>query len=48
VLERVGEAACREPAYRAQLAQAVGHVGLIDALRRITGCRTAGKGTGER
>ena len=26
-----------EPAYRAQLAHAVGHVGLIGALRRITG-----------
>ena len=26
-----------EPAYRAQLAHAVGHVGLVAALRRITG-----------
>jgi hypothetical protein len=26
-----------EPAYRAQLAHAVGHVGLIGALRRISG-----------
>ena len=28
-----------EPAWRAQLAHAVGHVGLIAALRRITGTR---------
>jgi len=35
-----------EPAYRPQLAHAVGHVGLIGALRRISGRRTAG-GTGE-
>ena len=28
-----------EPASRAQLAHAVGHVGLISALRRITGSR---------
>jgi 5-methylcytosine-specific restriction endonuclease McrA len=28
-----------EPAYRAQLAHAVGHVGLIGALRRISGSR---------
>ena len=31
-----------EPAWRGQLAHAVGHVGLIAALRRITGARTAG------
>lgn len=31
-----------EPACRAQLAHAVGHVGLIAALRRITGARSAG------
>ena len=31
-----------EPAWRAQLAHAVGHVGLIAALRRITGTRLAG------
>jgi len=31
-----------EPAWRAQLAHAVGHVGLIAALRRITGSRSAG------
>ncbi len=36
-----------EPGYRVQLAHAVGHVGLIGALRRITGRRTAGSGTGE-
>jgi hypothetical protein len=35
-----------EPGYRAQLAHAVGHVGLIGALRRISGRRTAG-GNGE-
>ena len=31
-----------EPAWRAQLAHAVGHVGLIRALRRITGERDCG------
>jgi hypothetical protein len=31
-----------EPAWRAQLAHAVGHVGLIAALRRITATRSAG------
>jgi hypothetical protein len=31
-----------EPAWRAQLAHAVGHVGLIGALRRISGSRTSG------
>jgi hypothetical protein len=31
-----------EPAWRAQLAHAVGHVGLIATLRRITGTRSAG------
>jgi hypothetical protein len=31
-----------EPAWRAQLAHAVGHVGLIAALRRITRRRSAG------
>jgi hypothetical protein len=31
-----------EPAWRAHLAHAVGHVGLIAALRRITGTRSAG------
>ena len=31
-----------EPAWRAQLAHAVGHVGLIAALRRITGERRDG------
>jgi len=30
-----------EPAWRAQLAHAVGHVGLIGALRRISGARDA-------
>jgi hypothetical protein len=30
-----------EPAWRAQLAHAVGHVGLIGALRRISGIRRA-------
>jgi hypothetical protein len=30
-----------EPAWRAQLAHAVGHVGLIGALRRISGTRSA-------
>jgi hypothetical protein len=28
-----------EPAWSAQLAHAVGHLGLIGALRRISGCR---------
>jgi hypothetical protein len=40
-----------EPAWRAQLAHAVGHVGLIGALRRIGGERDAprdGDGIGER
>ena len=32
-----------EPAWRAQLAHAVGHVGLIAALRQITGKRSAGR-----
>ena len=31
-----------EPAWRRQVAHAVGHVGLIGALRRITGTRSAG------
>ncbi|OAI39388.1 hypothetical protein AYO39_02935 [Actinobacteria bacterium SCGC AG-212-D09] len=31
-----------EPAWRAQVAHAVGHVGLIAALRRISGTRSAG------
>jgi hypothetical protein len=31
-----------EPAWRAQLAHAVGHVGLMGALRRITGSRESG------
>lgn len=31
-----------EPAWRAHLAHAVGHVGLVGALRRITGTRSAG------
>ena len=35
-----------EPAWRAQLAHAVGHVGLVGALRRITGQRSYG-GRGE-
>jgi hypothetical protein len=30
-----------EPAWRAQLAHAVGHVGLFGALRRIGGSRTS-------
>ena len=30
-----------EPAFRAQLAHAVGHVGLVGALRRISGTRSA-------
>jgi hypothetical protein len=33
---------CLEPAWRAQLAHAVGHVGLIGALRRISGDRQPG------
>ena len=33
-----------EPACRAQLAHAVGHVGLIGALRQISGSRTSGTG----
>jgi len=32
-----------EPAYRAQVAHAVGHVGLIGALRRIGGRQAAGR-----
>lgn len=32
---------CLEPGWRAQLAHAVGHVGLIGALRRISGSRTS-------
>jgi len=36
-----------EPAHRAQLAHAVGHVGLIGALRRITGRRTTDNRSGE-
>lgn len=36
-----------EPAWRAQLAHAVGHVGLIGALRRIGGRRWAHGGMGE-
>jgi hypothetical protein len=32
-----------EPAWRGQLAHAVGHVGLIRALRRITGRRAPGE-----
>ncbi len=32
-----------EPRWRAQLAQAVGHIGLIGALRRISGRRPAGE-----
>ena len=35
-----------EPAWRAQLAHAVGHVGLIGALRRISGGRTPSDGSG--
>jgi hypothetical protein len=31
-----------EPAWRAQLAHAAAHIGLIGALRRITGSRSAG------
>ncbi|MGZ6623847.1 MAG: hypothetical protein ACXVHD_30070 [Solirubrobacteraceae bacterium] len=37
-----------EPAWRAQLAHAVGHVGLIGALRRISGTRDAGPERGRR
>ena len=33
-----------EPTWRAQLAHAVGHVGLIGALRQISGSRTSGTG----
>lgn len=33
-----------EPGWRAQLAHAVGHVGLMSALRRITGRREASAG----
>ena len=33
-----------EPAWRAQLAHAVGHLGLIGALRQISGSRTSGTG----
>ena len=36
-----------EPAWRAQLAHAVGHVGLIGALRRISGHREPAGGIGE-
>jgi hypothetical protein len=36
-----------EPAWRAQLAHAVAHVGLIGALRRISGGRQAGHAIGE-
>jgi hypothetical protein len=36
-----------EPAWRAQLAHAVGHVGLIAALRRISGARQPVGGIGE-
>ena len=36
-----------ETAWRAQLAHAVGHVGLIGALRRISGGRQAGHAIGE-
>ena len=37
-----------EPAWRAQLAHAVGHVGLIGALRRISGTRDADHEQGRR
>ena len=37
-----------EPAWRTQLAHAVGHVGVIAALRRITGTREPLGGIGER
>ena len=33
-----------EPAWRAQLAHAVGHLGLIGALRRVSGQRDAAGG----
>jgi hypothetical protein len=36
-----------EPGHRVQLAHAVSHAGLVGALRRITGRRTVGSGTGE-
>ena len=36
-----------EPAWRAQLAHAVGHVGLIGALRRISGSRVPRDSTSE-
>jgi hypothetical protein len=36
-----------EPAWRAQLAHAVGHVGLVGALRRISGRRQPLGATGE-
>ena len=36
-----------ESAFRAQVAHVVGHAGLIGALRRITGRRSAESGTGE-
>jgi hypothetical protein len=36
-----------EPGWRAQLAHAVGHVGLIGALRRISGDRQATNAIGE-
>jgi hypothetical protein len=36
-----------EPAWRAQLAHAVGHVGLIGALRRISGERSGDRRIGE-
>ena len=35
-----------EPAWRAQLAHAVGHVGLIGALRRISGARRSARDAG--
>ena len=36
-----------EPAWRAQLAHAVGHVGLVGALRRISGARQPERVIGE-
>jgi hypothetical protein len=36
-----------EPAWRAQLAHAVGHVGLVGAIRRITGQRHHGTAEGD-
>jgi hypothetical protein len=36
-----------EPAWRAQLAHAVGHAGLIGALRRISGGRQPERAIGE-